>query len=77
MNRELAFMLGFSLHAKHGPERTTIVQNNDSNQVLSSSTRPSSGGIFYYFVYLDIIEYQTIGIYDSTFATNCACHESR
>ena len=63
MNRELAFMLGFSVHAKHGPERVPILKNENfgPTQVLSSNTRPPNGGIFYYFVYLDIIEFQTIG----------------
>lgn len=63
MNRELAFVLGFVAHAKHGPEHVPIVENAEfgPKQVLSSNPRPPNGGIFYYFVYLDIIEFQTIG----------------
>ena len=65
MNRELAFMLGFAPHAKHGPGISTILEKGMTDvapiELLSSSIRPPNGEIFYYFVYLDIIEYQTIG----------------
>ena len=65
MNRELAFMLGFAPHAKHGPEIRTILEKGKTDvapiELISSSIRPPNGGIFYYFVYLDINEYQTIG----------------
>ena len=65
MNRELAFMLGFAPHAKYGPEIRTILEKGMTDvapiELLSSSMHPPKGGIFYYLVYLDIIEYQTIG----------------
>ena len=63
MNCELAFMLGFAVHAKHGPECIPILENGHfgPTKILLSYTRPPNGGIFYYFVYLDIIEFQTIG----------------
>ena len=64
MNRELAFMLGFVVHAKHGPECIAILENGHfgPSKILSSYTRPPNGGIFYNFVYLDIIEFQIIGV---------------
>ena len=65
MNRELAFMLGFAPHAKHSPEIRAIFKKGKTDvasiELLSSSIHPPNGRIFYYFVYLDIIEYQTIG----------------
>ena len=65
MSRELAFMLGFAPHAKHVLEIRTILEKGMTDvapiELLSSSIRPTNGGIFYYFVYLDIIEYQTTG----------------
>ena len=66
VNCELAFMLGFAPHANTAPEIRTILEKGMTDvgpiELLSSSLCPPNGGqIFYYFVYLDIIEYQTIG----------------
>ena len=62
MNRELAFMLGFSVHAKHSPKRVPILKNEDfgPTQVLFSNTRPPNGGIFYYFVYLELSNFKQL-----------------
>ena len=60
ISRELAYLLGFVNHPKHGI--TFITMNNSSKHaLLSSHQRPHNGGIFYYFLYSDLIEYQSIG----------------
>ena len=57
---ELAYLLGFANHPKHGISFVTM--NNFSNHaLLSSHERPPNSGIFYYFVYCDMIEYLSIG----------------
>ena len=59
MSRELAYLLGFVNHPKHG--NPFIRMNNSSKHaLLSTHQRPPNGGIFYYFLYCDLIEYQSI-----------------
>ena len=60
MSRELAYLLGFVNHPTKGESLITI-QNTIKHALLSSHQRPPSGGIFYYFLYCDLIEYQSIG----------------
>ena len=60
ISHELAYLLGFVNHPKHG--RPFIRMNNSSKHaLLSTHQRPRNGGIFYYFLYCDLIEYQLIG----------------
>ena len=58
ISRELAYLLGFVNYPKHGIPFITM--NNSSKHALLSK-RPPNGGIFYYFLYCDLIEYQPIG----------------
>ena len=60
MSREWAYLLGFVNHATKG-ESLITTQNSTKHALLSSHQRPPSGGIFYYFLYCDLIEYQSIG----------------
>ena len=60
MSRELAYLLGFLNHPTKGESLITI-QNTTKHALLSSHQRPPNGGIFYYFLYCDLIEYQSIG----------------
>ena len=60
ISRELAYLLGFVNHPKHGIPFITM-NNSSKHALLSSHQRPPNGGIFYYFVYCDLIEYQSIG----------------
>ena len=60
MSLELAYLLGFVNHPTKGESLITI-QNTTKHALLSSHQRPPSGGIFYYFLYCDLIEYQSIG----------------
>ena len=60
MSRELACLLGFVNHPTKGESLITI-QNTTKHALLSSHQRPPNGGIFYYFLYCDLIEYQSIG----------------
>ena len=60
MSRELAYLLGFVNHPTKGESLMTI-QNTTKHALLSSHQRPPNGGIFYYFLYCDLIEYQSIG----------------
>ena len=60
MSRELAYLLGFVNHSTKGESLITI-QNTTKHALLSSHQRPPNGGIFYYFLYCDLIEYQSIG----------------
>ena len=60
MNRELAYLLGFVNHPKRGDARIEIL-NSSKQAILSSHLRPPNGGIFYYFLYIDLIDFQTIG----------------
>ena len=56
----LANLLGSVNHPTKGEDLITI-QNTTKNALLSSHQRPPSGGIFYYFLYCNLIEYQSIG----------------
>ena len=59
ISRELAYLFGFVNHPKHG--YPFIIMNNSSKHaLLSTHQRPPNGGIFYYFLYCDLIEYQSI-----------------
>ena len=60
MNRELAYLLGFVNHPKHSDARIEIL-NSSKQAILSSHLRLPNGGIFYYFLYIDLIDFQTIG----------------
>ena len=60
ISRELAYLLGFVNHPKHGIPFITM--NNSSKHALPSSHQiPPNGGIFYNFLCCDLIEYQSIG----------------
>ena len=37
------------------------MNNSSKHALLSPHQRPPNGGIFYYFLYCDLIEYQSIG----------------
>ena len=60
INRELAYLLGFVNHPKHSNASIEIL-NFSKQAILSSHLRPPNGGIFYYFLYIDLIDFQTIG----------------
>ena len=60
MSRELAYLLGFVNHPTKG-ESLIMIQNTSKQALLSSHQRPPNGGIFYYFLYCDLKEYQSIG----------------
>ena len=60
ISRELAYLLGFVNHPKHGIPFITM-NNSSKHALLSTHQRPPNGGIFYYFLYCDLIEYQSIG----------------
>ena len=60
ISRELAYLLGFVNHPKHGIPFITM-NNSSKHALLSTHQRPPDGGIFYYFLYCDLIEYQSIG----------------
>ena len=60
MSRELAYLLGFVNHPTKVESLITI-QNTSKHALLSSHQRRPSGGIFYYFLYCNLIEYQSIG----------------
>ena len=57
---ELAYLLGFVNHPKHGSPFITM-NNASKHALLSTHQRPPYGGIFYNFLYCDLIEYQLIG----------------
>ena len=59
ISRELAYLLGFVNHPQHGSPFITV--NNSSKHALLSTHQRPNGGIFYYFLYCDLIEYQSIG----------------
>ena len=60
ISHELAYSLGFVNHPKH--RIPFIIMNNSSKHaLLSTRQRPPNSGIFYYFLYCDLIEYQSIG----------------
>ena len=60
MSRKLAYLLGFDYHPAKVESLITI-QNTSKHALLSSHQRRPSGGIFYYFLYCNLIEYQSIG----------------
>ena len=60
ISRELAYLLGFVNHPKHGIPFITM-NNSSKHASLSTHQRPPNGGIFYYFLCCDLIEYQSIG----------------
>ena len=60
MSRELAYLLGFADHPTKA-ESLIMIQNTTKHALLSSHQRPPNSGIFYYFLYCDLIEYQSIG----------------
>ena len=60
ISRELAYLLGFVNHPKHGSPFITM-NNSSKHALLTSHQRPPNGGFFYYFLYCDLIEYQLIG----------------
>ena len=53
-------VLGFVNHPKHGIPFITM-NNSSKHTLLSTHQRPPNGRIFYYFLYCDLIEYQSIG----------------
>ena len=57
ISRELAYLLGLVNHPKHGSPFITM-NNSSKHALLSTHQRPPNGGIFYYFLYCDLIEYQ-------------------
>ena len=56
----MAYLLGFVNHPKHGIPFITM-NNSSKHALLSTHQRSPNGGIFYYFLYCDLIEYQSIG----------------
>ena len=60
INSQLAYLLGFVNHPKHGIPFITM-HNSSKHALLSTHQRPPDGGIFYYFLHCDLIEYQSIG----------------
>ena len=60
ISRELAYLLGFVNYPKHGSPFITM-NNSSKHALLSTHQRPPNGGIFYQFLYCDLIEYQSIG----------------
>ena len=60
MNRELAYLLCFVNHPKQGDASIEIL-NSSKQAILSSHLRPPNGGIFNYFLYIDLIDFQMIG----------------
>ena len=59
MSRELAYLLGFVNHPTKG-ESLIAIPYTTKHALLSSHQRPPNGEIFYYFLYCDLIEYQSI-----------------
>ena len=72
ISRELDYLFGFVNHPKH---RIPFITMNSSpkHASLSSHQRPPNGGIFYYFLYCDLIEYQSIGNQRAPFANHPYC----
>ena len=56
----MAYLLGFVNHPKHGIPFITM-NNSSKHALLSTHQRRPNGGIFYYFLYCDLIEYQSAG----------------
>ena len=59
ISHELTHLLGFVNHPKHGIPFITMNNFFETCYTIDSSTHPN-GGIFYYFLYCDLIEYQSI-----------------
>ena len=55
ISRELAYLLGFVNHPKHGSPFITM-NNSSKHALLSTHQRPPNGGIFHYFLYCDLIK---------------------
>ena len=66
ISRELAYLLGSVNHPKHGIPFITM-NNSSKHALLSTHQRPPDGGIFYYFLYCDLIEYHRLGIREHPF----------
>ena len=60
MSRELAYLLRFVNYPTKG-ESLIMIQNTSKHALLSSHQKPPNGGIFYYFLDCNLIEYQSIG----------------
>ena len=60
ISRELAYLLGFVNHPKHGSPFITM-NNSSKYALLSTHQKPPNGGIFCCFLYCNLIEYQSIG----------------
>ena len=60
ISRELAYLLGFVNHPKHGSPFITM-NNSSKYALLSTHQKPPNGGIFCCFLYCNLIEYQLIG----------------
>ena len=61
ISRVLAYVLGFVNHPiVHGSPFITM-NNSSKHALLSTHQIPPNGGNFYYFLYCDLIEYQSIG----------------
>ena len=59
MSCVLAYLVGFINHPTKG-ESLIKIQNTTKHALLSSHQRPPNGGIFYYILYCNFIEYQSI-----------------
>ena len=60
ISHELAYLLGFVNHPKHGIPFITM-NNSSKHALLSIHQRCPDGGIFYCFLYCDLSEYQSVG----------------
>ena len=60
ISHELAYLLGFVNHPKHGSPFITM-NNSSKYALLSTHQKPPNGGIFCCFLYCNLIEYQSIG----------------
>ena len=60
ISRELAYLLGSVNHPKHGIPFITM-NNSLKHALLLTHQRPLNGRIFYYFLYCDLIDHQSIG----------------
>ena len=75
ISRELAYLLGFVNHPKHGIAFVTM-NNSSKHALLSTHQRPPNGGIFYYFLYCDLIEYQlTVNQRANPFVNHPSCRK--
>ena len=60
ISRGQAYLLGSVNHPKDGIPFITM-NNSSKHALLSSHQGPFDVGIFYYFLYCDLTEYQSIG----------------